>query len=283
MTIPLGLNGATIPNANLETGIRAAGEAGFSFYKPRIPLLLDCEEKGSRGRAVSALRRSGLTWLPLNALEGLFALEPAALLTRADSVFSLAKRFGVSQVIVVPGQPTHGTTSIREAQETLRTVKDRASSHEISLLYELIGFSSHAFPSLEQAHAVASSAGIQLVLDTFHLAVSKTRLQEIAGLSSDAIGLVHLSDALTRGTTLEELRDGDRVLPGEGELPLVDLLTAISRTGYHGPASVEVFHPRYGERDSTEVAREAYQLAQDVLKAAGWPGETAKEQQEQGG
>lgn len=265
------MNSATIPNADLETGIRAAADAGFSFYEPRVLLLLDCEEKGSRGRAVSALRRSGLTWLPLNALEGLFELDSETFLARADKIFSLAGRFGIPQVIVVPGQPTHRTTSIQEAQETLRTVKDRASSHEISLLYELIGFPAHAFPSLGQAYAVASNAGVPLVLDTFHLAVSRASLPEIPSLPSMAIGLVHLSDALTRGTTLEELRDGDRVLPGEGELPLVDLLTAISRTGYHGPISVEVFHPRYGERDPAEVSREAYHRAQTVLQAAGWP------------
>lgn len=171
---------------------------------------------------------------------------------------------------------------MQEAQETLGAVKEKASSYGISLLYELIGFSAHAFPSLRQAYAVASNAGIPLVLDTFHLAVSQASPQQIASLPSVTLGLVHLSDALTAGKTLEALRDQDRVLPGEGGLPLVEILEAISLTGYRGPVSVEVFHPEYAERNLTEVTREACQLAQDVLKAAGWLGETAKEQQEQG-
>ena len=61
LTIPLGLNGATIPRADIKTGIRVANGAGFSSYEPRVAPLVECEEKGSRDRAVSALRRSGLT------------------------------------------------------------------------------------------------------------------------------------------------------------------------------------------------------------------------------
>ncbi|MCK4392576.1 hypothetical protein KAX17_06685, partial [Candidatus Bipolaricaulota bacterium] len=51
----------------------------------------------------------------------------------------------------------------------------------------------------------------------------------------------------------------------------LDLLTAISRTGYHGPVSVEVFHPRYKERDPAVIAQEAYHRAKEVLQASSWP------------
>ena len=176
---------------------------------------VDCEEKGFQDRAVSALRRSSLEWLPLSALEGLFALKLSALLARAGSVFLLAGRFGVTQVIVVPGNPGQETT-LSVMTSTLSRLIDRAHLLGASLLYELIGFPTHAFPSLEQAYAVASNVGIPLVLDTFHLAVSRASPQEIASLSAGAIGLVHLLDALTRGKVPEELQDADRVLPGEG-------------------------------------------------------------------
>ena len=63
----------------------------------------------------------------------------------------------------------------------------------------------------------------------------------------------------------------------------MEILETISLTDYREPVSVEVFHPKYGERNPTKVTRESCQLAQDVLKAAGWLSETTKEQQEQGG
>jgi sugar phosphate isomerase/epimerase len=137
-------------------------------------------------------------------------------------------------------------------------------------LYELIGFPTFAFPSLDQACELARAAGVRLVLDTFHLTISRTPPTEIARLPASSIGLVHLSDALASGKELGELRDEDRVLPGEGGLPLEDLLAGIRQTRYSGPVSVEVFHPRYGERDPATVARDAFRAAREILAAAGW-------------
>ncbi|MCD6494737.1 hypothetical protein J7K60_01645, partial [Candidatus Bipolaricaulota bacterium] len=115
-SFPLGLNGATIAQANLESGLTVAKDAGFSYYEPRIPALIDCEEHGCRERALASLRDTGLSWLPLNALEGLFELTPDRLLARGEEIFSLAERFNVHQVIIVPGK---GRPSFFAAQELL--------------------------------------------------------------------------------------------------------------------------------------------------------------------
>ncbi|MBC7093323.1 sugar phosphate isomerase/epimerase [Candidatus Bipolaricaulota bacterium] len=264
----LGLNGATLASASLDTGIRAAHEAGFAGYEPRTPVLEGCEARGGREAALATVAEIGLAWLPLNALEGVFAQERPVLAARAAALFSLAARFRVPQVILVPGPA--GRASPAAACAELAWLKDQAAARQVSVLYELIGFSTFAFPSLDQAHALARSVGIPLVLDTFHLAVSRTSPEEVARLPRTAIGLVHLSDAITKGKAVEELRDEDRVLPGEGGLPLVDILTAIGRTGYRGPVSVEVFHPKYREQDPYEVARDARRRAREVLTEARW-------------
>ena len=88
--ISLGLNGATIVRASLEAGLISARKAGFSFYEPRISTLADCEERGCRNDALAALQEADLSWLPLNALEGLFELAPDRLLARSEEIFSLA-------------------------------------------------------------------------------------------------------------------------------------------------------------------------------------------------
>ncbi|MCR4391505.1 MAG: sugar phosphate isomerase/epimerase [Candidatus Acetothermia bacterium] len=267
MTMILGLNGATLATASLDTGIRAARDAGFAGYEPRTPVLEGCEARGGREAALAAVAEIGLTWLPLNALEGVFALDGPTLPSQATAVFSLAARFRVPQVILVPGSARIAESA---AHAELAWLKTQATQHHVSVLYELIGFPTFAFPSLDQAYDLASAAGVPLVLDTFHLAVSRTSPGEIARLPKAAIGLVHLSDAITAGKAVEELRDEDRVLPGEGGLPLVDILTAIHRTGYRGPVSVEVFHPKYGEQDPYAVARDAHRRARQVLAQAGW-------------
>ena len=258
----LGLNGATIAQANLESGLTVAKDAGFSYYEPRIPALIDCEEHGCRERALASLRDTDLSWLPLNALEGLFELTPDRLLARGEEVFSLAERFNVHQVIIVPGK---GRPSFFAAQELLAKLRDLGDKHGVSLLYEFIGFAEHAFSTLREAHTVANAAGLPLVLDTFHLAVSKTDPERIVVLPAAAIGLVHLSDALTEGKTMAEITDSERVLPGEGGLPLADYVKAILNTGYAGPFSVEVFHPKYKLDDPAMVAKDAFRRASRLL------------------
>ena len=260
--LPLGLNGATIVRANLESGLIAARGAGFLYYEPRIPALSDCEDLGCRERSLIALQQTGLSWLPLNALEGVFEIAPEHLFARAEDIFSLAERFNVRQVIVVPGK---GRLSLPDAGELLMELAKRGREHGVNLLYEFIGFPAHAFPSLEEAHTVAAAAGLPLVLDTFHLAVSRTDPESVAALPADAIGLVHLSDALTDGKTMGEIADYDRVLPGEGGLPLADYLKAILNTGYAGPLSVEVFHSKYELGKPAMVAQEAFRQASQLL------------------
>ncbi|MFH1609157.1 MAG: sugar phosphate isomerase/epimerase [Candidatus Bipolaricaulota bacterium] len=264
----IGLNGATVPGASLEEGVRAAHRAGFTAFEPRVPLLVSAEAAGRTPQVLESLSR-GLAWLPLNGVEGVFTSPRSKLGPRAREIFALAARFRVPQAILVPGAWAAGPNP-SDALAELRWLGTEARHHGVEPLYELIGFPTFAFPSLDQAYDLARAAGFPLVLDTFHLAISRTRPDEVARLPASAIGLVHLSDAITAGKGLEELRDEDRVLPGEGGLPLKDLLDGIRRTGYSGPVSVEVFHPKYGERDPAAVARDAFRTARDLLTAAGW-------------
>lgn len=268
MNMKLGINGATIPGADLLTGIHVARAAGFSFYEPRIPELLEIDTPQGRSAARSALGNEELDWLPLNALENVFASSLDLIQEAARDVCQLAAGFGVKQVILVPGAVGHDV-SLSEAQDTIEALKSIASSYEIHLLYEFIGFLHHAFPSLALAQEVAGASGLPLVLDTFHLAVSGTTIQTIQEMEAGDIGLIHLSDAIVGDHSLSDISDADRVLPGEGGLPLSDYLRALAETGFGGPVSVEVFHPKYERIGPGKGALEARTRAYSALASAG--------------
>jgi len=260
----LGLNGATLPRSDLLTGITSAAVAGFSFYEPRMPELEQVRKTNGEAGARRALEDAAIGWLPLNALEGAFATSDDELKDAARSIFSAATPFGIRELIVVPG-PVPRAVDPSEAVSLLKQLKSLAEASGFSLLYEFIGFSHHAFPSLGEARTVASAAGLLLVLDTFHLAASRTPQTAIESLKAGEIGLVHLSDAYIRTDDVTRIADMDRVLPGEGQLPLARILESVLNTGYSGPISVEVFHPKYGDLPPEDVAREAYVRATDLL------------------
>ena len=240
----LGINGATLPSGDLLTGIHVTGATGFAYYEPRIPQLVEFDSQQGRRDVQAALAAEALEWLPLNALENVFSATPNEMDRATNEVCALAQRFGVLQIIAVPGAVAR-TLSVSEAGDTLHRLRAIAESYDIELLYEFIGFPHHAFPSLSQARQVAKASGFAMVLDTFHLAVSQTTSSEIGDMNADEIGLIHLSDAIVGDRSVAGIVDEDRVLPNEGGLPLSSLFRSFIDIGYAGPISVEVFHPKY--------------------------------------
>ena len=269
MTMKLGINGATIPAADLLTGIHVARAAGFSFYEPRIPRLLEIDTPQGRRDAQSALIEEGLEWLPINALENVFAASSEHIQQAAHEVCTLAEGFGIKQVILVPGAAGRDV-SLAEAEDTIGELKTIGASYGVDFLYEFIGFPHHAFSSLAAARAVARAAGLRLVLDTFHLAVSQTSMASLQQMDATEIGLIHLSDAIVGDRLITDIADEDRVLPGEGGLPLAEYLEAFLGIGFGGPVSVEVFHPKYETIAPGRGALDARKLTCSALAAAGF-------------
>ena len=62
--------------------------------------------------------------------------------------------------------------------------------------------------------------------------------------------------------------DADRVMPGDGVIPLTDFLTSLDRAGYRGPAEVELFNPKYRSLDPLEAATEARKKAEQAIQTA---------------
>jgi len=258
-TIKLGLNGATVFHADIKQCLEVAATVGFAYYEPREPQLKTVNNK----TVLDLLTSLNLQWLPLNALENIFEVE----ISEAEAFFSLAKKFAIEKVIFVPGS-INKRLSLLEATKKLRHLKSLAQKFSIIPLYEMIGFNTHPFNTLAEAKVIAEEVQIPLVLDTFHLAISRIGFKEMTDISVNLIGLVHLSDAL--GKELDNMKDENRVLPGKGRLPLVEILKIIRELGYGGPISVEVFHPQYYAKNPLDVAKEAFETSLNILARAGW-------------
>lgn len=272
--VSLGLNGAVIPQADLETGIRAASEAGFAYYEPRLLTLQAYLSLHSLEKVKNLRLALGIEWLPLNALEVvIFPADPTAFWEKAEALFDLAASFGIPTVILVPAKIPQGAKEADikpQAEKAINKLIALAGLRKVGLALEMLGFPNRMLNRLKEARKFISRDKLPLVLDTFHLTINGTTADEIEKLSPEEIALVHVSDALVSGKPVEELIDEDRVLPDDGELPLLPMMKAIKRTGYRGVFSVEVFHPRYKEQDPFKVAKEAYLRLVALLREAGW-------------
>ncbi|MGA3124298.1 MAG: TIM barrel protein [Polyangiaceae bacterium] len=118
---------------------------------------------------------------------------------------------------------------------------------------------------LRQAATIVQSVpNCRLLVDVFHVIRSGLDATWIASLPRNAIGWVHLSDA---GAEIYERRPDDvpREMPGDGVLPLRELIAAIEETGYLGPFSVEVLNDRLLCGDPADIAREAFDKARRAV------------------
>lgn len=115
--------------------------------------------------------------------------------------------------------------------------------------------------NLQTAAAVIADLGsphVGLCLDAFHYYVGPSKPEDLAYLTRENLFHVQLCDL--PGVARELAVDGDRILPGDGEIPLEPLVAALRTVGYDGYVSVELMNPqiwRVPARQFGEIAMTA--------------------------
>ena len=117
--------------------------------------------------------------------------------------------------------------------------------------------------ALAEAVAIAGrSGGGGILVDALHVRRCGVGLDELAGLEAGLVAYLQLCDAplAPPPDQVAEARTG-RLLPGAGQLPLGDLLTAVPDTV---PVAVEAPHPA-GQREPAAYAARARRALDSVL------------------
>jgi|YelNatPaOPRAMG01_1025707.scaffolds.fasta_scaffold73787_2 sugar phosphate isomerase/epimerase len=266
----LGISAVTLRQLDPLEGLQVAAGVGFKGYELWVSQLQGLSEHKIKEIEDTA-RSLGIELLPLMGVHNFFVKAEDSASRRR--IFDLAAKLKIPTVTLVPGELPESMSSmdLHAGISQVMLAQHEATASGVSLLLEMVAFPKRPFNSLDQARALCERTGLKLVLDTFHLAVSQTHPKAIELLPASLVGLVHLSDAVTVGKpTFGKLQDEDRVLPGEGGLPLHDILRALRKIGYDGYVCVEVFHPKYAQMDPQEVAEKAYKSAKEFLEEAGW-------------
>ena len=138
-------------------------------------------------------------------------------------------------------------TTVRE----LRNLAEFAADHGVSLALEPLNASSMNIESviwtisqsLEIVNAV-NRDNVGICLDFWNI-WQNDKVEENIRLAGDRIFVLQVSDWRTPRSS------GDRLIPGDGIIPLGKLLRVVQETNYHGACSIEIF--------SQDVADSVYQ------------------------
>jgi len=108
--------------------------------------------------------------------------------------------------------------------------------------------------TLEETLELIDAIGLPnvgILLDAYHWYTTGLTTEDVAKLKEHQIVHVHINDA--HDIPIEEVKDNDRLLTGEGVIDLVGFLKSVKATGYTGPVAQEVLTPAPQTESSKEL------------------------------
>ncbi len=255
--IPAVSQSTTLPAA-LPDELEALGDLGLELWLTKVEQFVT-EHSWSElerlleqhaPRLVAASYQGGL-WQPDAG-----ARETAWMLFRERLAW--CRRLGVP-VLVVAGDlsPLPSGGDVAELVARWRQAGDLAAAYDIRLAIECRSDAALANNLLSLGTLIreADHPSVGWCLDTFHWFVGPSQTEDLAAMPADRLYHVHVSDLLDRPRELA--RDADRVLPGDGMVPLEGVIDWLWEIEYAGAVSVELFHAIFWELPPVQVIKAA--------------------------
>jgi sugar phosphate isomerase/epimerase len=128
--------------------------------------------------------------------------------------------------------------------EAFADLCDRAAQQEVWVDLEFMPF--WGLPDLGTAWTIVQGAGRSnagIMIDTWHFSKGAPDLELLRSLPAERFVNLQVADALQqqRGSTLVEDTVRYRMFPGEGELPLVEILSVLHAKGYLRSIGPKIF------------------------------------------
>jgi 4-hydroxyphenylpyruvate dioxygenase len=173
----------------------------------------------------------------------------------------ICRQLGVATIVVAcdVSPPLH-QSDLDRLQLSLTQVAQLVGRHGLRAAIEFQAQSAFG-NNLQTAAALVNEAGsphLGICLDAFHYYVGPSKPEDLGYLLPDNLFHVQLCDLAD--VPREVARDSQRILPGEGDIPLAPILERLREIQYDGCVSVELMNPhiwQVGPRQFGEIAMTA--------------------------
>jgi len=255
------INGASTMPYALEEDLRSAAAAGFEGVELWTAKVETYLKSHGVEELDGTLRELGLTpeaLCPYGLVS--FGENVEENVAKIEEVAKLAEDLSCPILLVCPDVPPSDVgevAAIKKAGAMARKLGKICADHHASIAIEPLG--RHPFvPGPKQALRIIAEAdhpNVKLMMDTFHYYKSDVPISDIAAIPIERLAIVHINDC--EDLPKAQLTDGHRLWPGEGVIPLREMIGAIRDNGYEDALSVEVFRKAYWEEDVDWIARNA--------------------------
>ena len=270
---PLAINTSTIRPAPLAEKIRVTAAAGWDAIELWINELEEYEKGGGDLKSLGAELLDRGLFVPnviglWNCMpEGEEAFEKSLEMTRQKMRMSAA--VGSHYVAAIPA-PDRADFDIKWGTSCYkRLVEIGRDEFGITVAFEFVGFFKGVY-RLGQASAIgidANDPDACLIADTFHLFRGDSGFKGVRHLDGEFIANFHWND-VPGDVPREEQGDAHRVYPGDGILPLTQLLKDLKAISYTRTLSLELFNRLHWEQEAKVVAETGLRKMRECIAAA---------------
>jgi sugar phosphate isomerase/epimerase len=270
------LNTSTIRGQKLGLlqEIVLAGKVGYSGIEPWIREIDQFErDGGSLKDLAKQIQDAGLTvesaigfaqWIVDDDKQRTAALEQA----RRD--MDKVRQLGGTRIAAPPtGATNQDNLNLFAAADRYRALLEIGNRIGVTPQVEVWGFSKSlsrlgetAFVAIESGHPDAC-----ILPDIYHIYKGGSDFNGLGLLAGTAIHCFHLND-YPNLPPRDTISDADRVYPGDGVAPVVQVLKNIAAKKHPVALSLELFNRTYWKQDPLAVCRTGLQKMKDVANKA---------------
>lgn len=197
-----------------------------------------------------------IAFQPFRDFEGMPPARRPKVFDRAERKFDLMQELGCDLLGICSNVSPESLGGIDRAAADLHELGERAAKRGFRVAFEALAWGRHINDYRDAWEAVrrADHKAIGLVLDSFHMLVRKSPLDPVRSIPRDRIFLVQVADAPLLDMDYLSWSRHFRNFPGQGDLPLLDFMTALQATDYAGPLSLEIFNDQFRAGSARSVA-----------------------------
>lgn len=212
---------------------------------------------------------------PIRDVEGLSAADFLQAERRVRHKLAIAAELGAPTVLVCSSVRPDSIDDVDLSALQLSHLGDLAAEVGVTIAYEALAWGRHV-NRVAQAWRIVEAAAhpsVTLAVDTFHMLSRGDGAKALAGVPGDRIGFLQVADAPVLDMNVLEWSRHHRCFPGQGTMPIADLVGAVLDAGYTGPVSLEVFSDVVREAPVADTAQDAFRslayLEDEVLRRSG--------------
>lgn len=268
----IGFNGASTMKTDLPGDIRAASRAGYALIEIWAKKMEAFLSKRSIRDLNGLFKKGKIKPLAINSVEFITFNSPwekVNTMNLIERYTEIADKLNCPYIVLVPSPRPLGVSDqevYEESVKVLREISNKFRDYRVKFAFEFLGFSWCSVSTLEQDFEIVKAVNrknIGLVLDTFHFYAGGSALDSIEKVDREKLYILHINDAL--GLPKSDLQDAHRLYPGEGVIPLREIVSRLKEIRYDGPVSIEMFRPEYWAQPAEEVAQKGMEAIRKFI------------------